>query len=410
MTQKIQTSSKLLQLALLANAFEWYEFSIYGFLSTFIGKLFFDSNHPTIGLIQAFMSLALGYFVRPLGALFFGLAGDSIGRRYSIRLSLILMAVPTVLIGLLPTYSQAGIYATCALLILRMIQGFAVGGELPLTACYVFESAHPRYKSILCSATAIGPIVGILLASCTILSLTAYFDINTILNWAWRIPFLLGLPLTLFIAYVREKIQETPVFSQIQAVDIGNYSSTFVKRLLQGICLFTFFYIEGPIMMIWMPFYLTHFLGVPLKMAHLSHTLGLLALVIGYFVCGSISQQWGYKKLLVSSIVVSLLLVVQLFKGLQISSSLMSLVALQAVLGLLVSSSNGLFVEIVGHLFKPETRCLGTSLTCALPAALIGGTVPLVCTYVIHQTGWVLFPAFYIMAGALIALPAALCL
>lgn len=407
MEKNIRSNKSLLRLSLVANAFEWYEFSICSFLSPILGKLFFNTTHPTMALLKAFMLLAVGYLVRPIGSLFFGLRGDRIGRRYAMRLSLILMAIPTVLIGLLPTYDQIGMLATLSLFLLRIIQGFAIGGELPITACYVFESAQARYRSLLCSTAAVGPVIGILFGSLVNLGLTTYFESEVIYNGAWRLPFLLSLPLSLFIAHVREKVEETPVFLQMKTIE-SHGSKPLLKPLIKAIFLFTFFYVEGPILMIWMPFYLNHFLHVPLEIATFSHSLTLLAMVPSYFLCGYISQRWGYRKLLSSSILTSLLLVIPIFKGLQLYPSFSVLFFLQMLLALLVSSSNGLFVEIAGHLFKPETRCLGTSLTCAIPAALIGGTIPLVCTHIIHKTGWLMFPAYYIIATGLLALPVAL--
>src|SRR5438132_897905 len=118
----------LRKFALLANLCEWYEFSIYGFLAGTLGQLFFKSTHPTLALIQAFGLFAASYLIRPLGSLFFGSMGDRLGRSHALKLSLILMSVPTILIGLLPTYEQIGSLATLCLLVLRLVQGFGAGG------------------------------------------------------------------------------------------------------------------------------------------------------------------------------------------------------------------------------------------------------------------------------------------
>lgn len=131
---------KLLRIGVVANIFEWYEFTIFGFLAPLLGELFFKSTRPIISLIQSFSVFSLSYVARPLGSLFFGLMGDRIGRVASVRLSLILMSVPTFLIGLVPTYDQVGILAITSLVILRLIQGFAAGGELPGIALCFFSN------------------------------------------------------------------------------------------------------------------------------------------------------------------------------------------------------------------------------------------------------------------------------
>src|SRR6185312_8898309 len=155
----------LLKLGIVANIFEWYEFNIFGLLASLLGQLFFQSSDTLVNLLKAFSIFAVSFIARPLGGLFFGLIGDRIGRRASLRLSLILMSIPTILIGLLPVYDQAGVIATISLVILRLIQGFAAGGELPTTACYVFESATAQNRSLLCSVVVTSPKIGMLLAA-----------------------------------------------------------------------------------------------------------------------------------------------------------------------------------------------------------------------------------------------------
>lgn len=397
---------QLLNLSLLANTFEWYEFSVFGYLSTLMGQLFFDGN-PAEGLLKGFLSLAMGYFARPFGSLFFGFRGDQMGRRYALRLSLLLMAIPTALIGFLPTYQQAGMLATIALLILRVIQGFAAGGESPATACYVFEGANNNYRSLLCSSAAMGPSLGMLLGSAIYYLLTTYFSQTELLAWAWRIPFLLSIPLSLFIGYFRRTLPETPPFLQkLQSKKSSQppYSS-LTWPLTASFFIFALLNAEAAILKIWMPFYLTHFLSIPLQTANLTNIIVLISMIPCYILCGYLAQRWGYQRVLIASIIACLLCSVPLFKLLQIQTTFFGLCCLQIILALFVSTSNGLYVEIAGNLFPVENRSLGVNLACTLPATVIGGTIPFICTYVLQQTGWLLFPAYYMMGFALIALP-----
>jgi MFS transporter, MHS family, proline/betaine transporter len=408
-SKKIPTTT-LLKIGLLANTFEWYEFSVFSFLSIIIGRLFFKSDLPIIELLQTFTLFAVSYLVRPLGSIFFGILGDQRGRRYVLRLSLILMTVPTVLIGCLPTYEQIGITATLTLIILRMIQGFAMGGELPATACYVFEAANPRQRSILCSAVGAAPKIGMLLGALANYLVINFFDEGTLLAWGWRIPFLIGIPLTLFIAYVRQEIQETADFVSINRPSNTRSTqlSSMIAPLVQAICLCCFLNVMQPILTIWMPFYLSHFLNIPAAKANLINMVGLCAMIPFCLVAGSLSQYVGVKKLFTGSILATFILIVPLFYALRIYTYSSVLLGLQLIFAALMGIPQGICIEIFNNLFKPENRSLGVSLACILPAALIGGTVPLVCTYVIHKTGWLMFPAFYIILSGLIALPAAL--
>jgi MHS family proline/betaine transporter-like MFS transporter len=406
------STANLLKIGLLANAFEWYEFSVFGYLSAVIGQLFFQSDTRIAELLQVFTLFAVSYLIRPLGSLCFGMLGDRRGRRYSLRLSLILMTVPTVFIGLLPTYTQVGISATVMLIGLRMIQGFAMGGELPATACYVFEAAPPQNKSLFCATVGTATKVGLLLGSCTTYLLIRYFDQATLLDWGWRIPFWLGAPLTFFIAYIRRNIQETADFDRIEASNKTQSINWYeLKRpLIQAISLCTFLNVGFPILTIWMPFYLNTFLAIPMNLANLLNTISLCTMVPLCLGAGYLSKYIGYRSLFVGSIIATLILSVPIFWGLQTYTDFAHLMAFQFALALCASIGQGIFVEMVGDLFPPKVRSLGFSLSFILPAALIGGTIPLLCTHVIHKTGWLMFPAFYIILSGLVALPAALML
>ncbi len=207
----------LLKIGLVANIFEWYEFVIYAYMVGVIGQLFFHSEDPISRLIQTFAVFSIGYLARPLGSLFFGAMGDRVGRGSPIKITLVMMAVPTALIGLLPTYHDIGWTAPALLFALRLIQGFAMGGALPGTACYIFEAAPADRKSILCNVVVVSVALGSLLATLVVFLLFQYFDRTTILAWAWRIPFLLSIPLTVAIGYIRREIRDFPLPQQNRA-------------------------------------------------------------------------------------------------------------------------------------------------------------------------------------------------
>jgi len=409
-TSQSHSVKQLLKIGLLANMFEWYEFSVFNYLAITIGQLFFQSEYAISELLKVFTVFAISYFIRPIGSIFFGIIGDRYGRKYALRLSLMLMTVPTIFIGLLPTYSQIGITATIILIFLRAIQGFAMGGELPATACYIFEAAPLKYRSLLCSTVGAAPKIGLLLGSLTTYLLTRYFDNATLLSWGWRIPFLLGIPLTVFIAHVRKGIQETTHFEAIKQSD--SFSIQLRRMwpiLIRALQLCCFLNVGLPILTIWMPFYLNHFLGVSLISANLLNTIVLLIMIIVCLLAGYLSKAVDYRYSFSGVIIATLLLIFPIFQGIQLYATRIDiLLVLFTIFAILVGITQGIFFELVNEMFPTEVRSLGVSLTCIIPAALIAGTIPLVCTYVIHRTGWLLFPAFYIFLSGLVALPAAL--
>jgi len=395
----------LLRVGALANAFEWYEYSVFGFLAGSLGQLFFKPSEPVIGLIEAFFTFALTYLARPIGGLLFGLLGNQIGRNAALRLSLILMSVPTVLIGLLPTWHSIGITATFGLVFLRLIQGLATGGEMPSTAHYIFESSSPKNRNLLCSITVASPTIGVLLGSLVIFLLTYFFDPVTILRWAWRIPFLLSIPLTLFILWIRSTIKQSDSMLERSTIKFSDYKSDLVKPLIAASLLLSFLSSFFYIFFIWLPTYTSVFLNASPGIAYFSNTFSLAILLPLYLVMGYRQQLLENRTILLLSMSIICIASFCLFKGLQIKAPWRLLLILQGILSIGFVGFDSLIINILGKLFPKKTRILGFSLAFTLPAALIGGTAPLLCTYIIYETGWLMFPAFYILFFGLLSLP-----
>lgn len=199
---------KIITIGFFANIAEWYDFSVYAFLAATIGTLFFNSKHPKVALINAFFWFTISYIARPIGSVFWGYFGDKFGRKKALRWCLFFMAIPTILIGVLPTYDQIGVITTIFLVIFRIIQGFAAGGELPISACYVYELAPIKKKNFLCSVVAASPMIGVLFGSVVAYLLSIMFTENEMLLYAWRIPFLLGFFVLIFILYARKALKK----------------------------------------------------------------------------------------------------------------------------------------------------------------------------------------------------------
>lgn len=398
-------------MALFAGIFEWYEFSIYGLLAAILGSVFFSSNYPIHSALSAFSLLAFTYLARPIGSLFFGVIGDRVGRGYALKISLVLMAVPTVLIGILPTYQQIGIYSTILLSILRLIQGFAVGGELTNSAVYVFDHSPSQTKTVLCSLVSASIGIGFLCGSAVVALLFWCFDRQAIIDWAWRIPFLLGIPLTLWIIVIRQSIQDSTsqlpmghanksLRNQLIAAR-RNFFKVFLLGGFGTICTYTF--------AIWMPFYLTHFIGVSDKLAYSLNMLITGAEIIFLVLAGYLARFMSYAKLYQFFYIALLFLAWPMFKGLETGGYSM-LVVMHLLFALLHGGMDGNSITLVGQLMPTGVRSLGMSLNFTLASTLLGGVTPVILTYFTHKTGMLAFPAFYIIAFGLLALPVVLSL
>jgi MFS transporter, MHS family, proline/betaine transporter len=397
---------KLLKLGLFANIIEWYEFSIYGYLSGVIGKLFFEETSAFLALINGFTLFATRFLARPIGSVFFGYFADSRGQRASLRLSLMLMAIPTCLIGLLPTYQTLGYWATATLLVLGLIQGFAAGGEFPVSACYVFENSPPQHRSLLCCAVILGNVMGFLSGATVAASLFSFFNHSTIEAWAWRIPFLLGIPLTFIIAKIRQAIPETRAKASTQSKSYFLWKKA-KKQLMVGMSLAVFpAAIGAQLFSLWMPFYLNHFLAYPEAEVHYLNTLGIFSGACFSLLAAYLTRFIALPKLMKIGACGVCLLAYPLFAIINKQPSLGLVILILLIFKFFVSLIGGVVVEVLGKLFA-QARATGMSIAYSLPIAIFGGTTPLICTYMTEKWG-ALFPAFYCMVFSLIALIAAI--
>lgn len=196
----------------LATLFEWYDYAVYGYFAVIIGKNFFPAADSLTELMSTFAVFATGFVMRPLGAIVFGFIGDKFGRRKALSLSVIMMAIPTCILGILPTYQQIGIVAPILLIIIRLVQGLAVGGNYGGSFVFAIEHAKPNKEGFIGSLVMVGVIVGILLGSAAAAIFSHLLSPDSLELWGWRIPFLLGIVAIFSGLYIKEYTEETPSF------------------------------------------------------------------------------------------------------------------------------------------------------------------------------------------------------
>ncbi len=206
---------RVVMASLIGTTIEWYDFFLYGQAAALIfNRLFFPDYDPFVGTLLAFSTYALGFVARPVGGIVFGHYGDRIGRKRLLMLSLILMGVATVLIGLLPTYAQIGIWAPIALIALRLVQGFAVGGEWGGAVLMAAEHGDASRRGLWASWPQAGVAAGSLLASGVLALMAGFQSEEDFLAWGWRVPFLLSALLVVVGWYIRNKVSESPMFEK----------------------------------------------------------------------------------------------------------------------------------------------------------------------------------------------------
>ncbi|MYS13279.1 MFS transporter, partial [Streptomyces sp. SID4982] len=206
--------------AALGNAMEWYDFGIYSYLAATLGKVFFPSGNDTVQLLSSFATFAVAFLVRPLGGMVFGPLGDRIGRKRVLSMTMILMAVGTFAIGLIPSHAAIGMWAPALLILFRLIQGFSTGGEYGGASTFIAEYAPDKRRGFFGSFLEFGTLAGYVGASGLVVVLNTVFSEDQMLHWGWRIPFLVAAPLGFIGLYLRLKLDETPAFQKLEGGNV----------------------------------------------------------------------------------------------------------------------------------------------------------------------------------------------
>lgn len=307
----------------LGTVFEWYDFFLYGILAALIGKLFFPSDNPTAALLASLATFGAGFGVRPLGAIVFGYFGDRIGRKYTFLVTITLMGGATAAIGLLPTYASAGIWAPALLLLLRLLQGLALGGEYGGAAIYVAEHAPKGKRGQYTSWIQVSVVGGFLLCLVVVLACRGAMSPEQFEAWGWRVPFLASLVMLAISVYIRLKLSESPVFQAMKAAGTTSKNpivDSFSDRGNVGNVLVALFGVAAGLTVIYYTsqfgtlYFLTGTARVAEEEALTYLAVGALLAAPLYVFFGWLSDRIGRKKLLLVGYALSILLVFPLFR------------------------------------------------------------------------------------------------
>jgi len=307
----------------LGTVFEWYDFFLYGILAALLGKLFFPSDNPTAATLASLAAFGAGFGVRPLGAIVFGYFGDRIGRKYTFLVTITLMGGATAAIGVIPTYAQAGLWGPALLLVLRLLQGLALGGEYGGAAIYVAEHAPKGKRGQYTSWIQVSVVGGFLLCLVVVLACRHALTTEQFEAWGWRIPFLASLIMLAISIYIRMKLSESPVFQAMKAAGTtsknpivdsfrypGNIRNVLVALFGVAAGLTVIYYTSqfGTL------YFLTGTARVAEEEALLYLAVGALLAAPLYVGFGWLSDHIGRKKLLLVGYALSMLLVFPLFR------------------------------------------------------------------------------------------------
>ena len=402
---------RTLTLAALGGALEFYDFVVFVFFAIPLSQLFFPHDTaPWLAQLQVFGIFAAGYLARPLGGIVMAHYGDKLGRKRMFTLSVFLMAVPTLGIGLLPVYAQVGMLAPLALLSLRVVQGIAVGGEVPGAWVFVAEHVPARRVGFACASLTSGLTVGIVIGSLVAATINSRMSPAAVLDWGWRVPFLAGGVFGFFAVWLRRWLSETPVFEAMHArreLASGLPLRQVFERHASGVLLsmlVTWMLTAAILVIILMtPSLVQSAFHVAPTRAFLGNTVASIALALGCLGYGVLADRIGFARALLLGAVGLLVCSYALYLDLQAGAA--HFLALYALAGLAVGVV-GVVPALMVVAFPPAVRFSGLSFSYNVAYALFGGITPPLIGWLVKQFG-VLAPAHYVAFAAVIGMGAA---
>jgi MFS transporter, MHS family, proline/betaine transporter len=402
---RTRTGSVMPQVAgMIGNVLEWYDFAAYGFLAATFAANFFPSENRLLSLMASYGVFAIAFVTRPLGGVLFGHIGDRFGRRMALLISVLAMAVPSFAIGLLPTYATIGVLAPVLLILLRMIQGVSVGGELTVSIVYLGERSTDRHRGASASLSFVGAVVGTLIGSLLISTLDDTLGAEAMRAWGWRIPFLasavLGaLGLALRLARLEAVIE--PLSRTRRAPVIVAFSTEWRAMLVA-------FLISIPagaayyVGFIYLVTFAHQYDALPAAQANLVVTGGLVTLLFGVPLAAALSDRVGRRPVMLAGVIGQLLLAWPLF-AIATDRHAWQLRGWEVLFAIAQSMVSGPMPAMLAERFPAGVRCTATSISYNAAMTLLGGTGPMIVVYLIAVSGVPTAPSWYVIATSIAA-------
>ena len=412
------TSPKVLRRAIAAsaigNATEWFDYGIYAYGVVYISKAFFPGSTQEATLF-ALATFAISFLVRPFGGLFWGPLGDRLGRKSVLALTILMMSGSTFCIGLLPSFATIGLWAPALLITLRMVQGFSTGGEYGGAATFMAEYAPDENRGLYGSFLEFGTLGGFSLGALLMLGFSLVLGDENMHNWGWRLPFLVAAPLGFVGLYLRSRMEDTPVFREVESADeltpdvdhsLKDLVTNYWKPLLTLSGLVVALNVVNYTLLSYMPTYLATELGLTTDEALVVPIVGMVFMMLLLPFAGALSDKIGRKPLWWFSLIGLFVLAIPLYQ--YMATSLIGAMVGFVVLGLLYVPQLATISATFPAMFPTHVRFAGFAIAYNISTSLFGGTAPAINASLIDLTGNTLVPAYFMM-GACIVGAIALC-
>lgn len=403
-----RSGKKVILACAVGNFVEWFDFTLYGFSVTVLATVFFPQGNPTVALLATFAIYGVTFLARPAGAVFFGRLGDSRGRRTSLAVSIVVMGAATAGIGLIPSYQTIGLLAPVLLLVCRLTQGFSAGGEYTGAATYVAEHAPSRRRALWVMLALSSTMLAAAAATATVL-IFRLVSADAFAAGGWRWPFVVGGLLALVGVYLRLKLDETPVFTEVSAEreketrPFGELLRNHWRTLLVLFVYFSYVGVLTHMFIGYLPSYLDVAVGIDPSTALYAILAVQLLIVVFTPISGMIIDRFGRRPLLRIGAVGGVVTVIPAY--LLMGTGNVAAIVVGLVLMLLTVGCLSSALLAVLEMYPAGVRFSGVALPYNIAYAAFAGTAPLVSEALVNASGSILAPAYYATALAVIACP-----
>jgi MFS family permease len=409
----LEEKSRLLQIgaAVIGNALEWYDFIVFGFMTGIISTVFFPAENAYSSLLLTTASFGVGFALRPLGGIMIGAFADRRGRKAALQLIIGLMTVATALIAIAPPYAVIGLASSVIIVVARMLQGLATGGEFASATAFLIEIAPKHRQGLYGSWQMFGQGLAMLIGAGIGALVTHLLTHAQLYAWGWRMPFVLGLLIAPVGFWIRRHLHETafdehaPSTSSIpRKTSMMAELMTHPRALLASFLLTTSATVSFYVLVIYLPTFANRSLHIPLDDAFLAQCVGIVVMIAVIPVFGWLSDRIEGRRVLKVALLVYLLLLYPCFAWLTAAPSMMRFMAMQIVLCGVFGAILGPYSTAIAQQFSTRVRSTGMAISYNLAVMIFGGFAQFIVTWLLHVTGSLMTPAFYLLFGAVAGL------
>jgi MFS transporter, MHS family, alpha-ketoglutarate permease len=393
---------KSLRAAAVGNALEWFDWTLYGTFSVYLAANFFEHGDPTSALLAVLAVFAVGFIARPLGGWLFGILGDRHGRKLTLLVTMTLLAVTSLALALAPTYDQVGLFASVTLVVIRLLQGLAHGGESGVSYTYIAEIAPAERRALWTSSVYVSVMIGVMAATGLGAILTATLDAEAMNTWGWRIGFAAGALLGVYALFLRRSAEESDVFENEQKDSEPEEKLTARQMLVIAVRIIFICAASNTVYYVWVTFAPTNAIsgrGMDPNGAYIASLLAQFIVVFTLPLFGILADRWGRKPTLALFGIGVIVVVFPVDK--LVTDQPWTLFAAQLA-GLLVwASLAGMFPALLAEQVPTAARARGVGLMSSLTVAIFGGTAPYLNTWLTSMgMSWV-FSLWLVFLGGL---------